>query len=125
VFVCVDSGETSDVDIYSMVDTPNDVHAGEIETSTSLATRPDLVRMDKAEPLVPEFSNRYLDLTAKRGISWYAYTKKISKSGVLGDPRKGTAEKGRKMWEVMIANLVAFVEDLKQLTLDEVFQKRY
>ncbi len=125
VFVCVDSGETSDVDIYSMVDTPNDSHAGEIETSTSLATRPELVRMDKAEALIPEFSSRYLDLTSKRKISWYAYTKKISRSGVVGDPTKGTAEKGRKMWEIMIANLVTFVEDLKQLTLDEVFQKRY
>jgi hypothetical protein len=27
IFVCVDSGETSDVDIYSLVETPNDVHA--------------------------------------------------------------------------------------------------
>jgi creatinine amidohydrolase/Fe(II)-dependent formamide hydrolase-like protein len=125
IFVCVDTGETSDVDIYSMVDTPNDAHAGEIETSTSLATRPDLVRMDKAEPLIPEFSSRYLDFTSKRKITWYAYTKKISKSGVVGDPTKASAEKGRKMWEIMIVHLVAFIEDLKQLTLDEIFQKRY
>jgi len=125
IFVCVDTGETSDVDIYSMVDTPNDAHAGEIETSTSLATRPDLVRMDKAEPLIPQFSSRYLDFTSKRKITWYAYTKKISKSGVVGDPTKASAEKGRKMWEIMIVHLVAFVEDLKQLTLDEIFQKRY
>jgi creatinine amidohydrolase/Fe(II)-dependent formamide hydrolase-like protein len=39
IFVCVDTGETSDVDIYALVETPNDVHAGEIETSTSLAVR--------------------------------------------------------------------------------------
>ena len=125
IFVCVDTGETSDVDIYSMVDTPNDAHAGEIETSTSLATRPELVKMDKAEPLIPQFSSRYLDFTSKRQITWYAYTKKISKSGVVGDPTKASAEKGQKMWEIMIGHLVAFVEDLKQLTLDEIFQKRY
>ncbi|MEJ2720031.1 MAG: creatininase family protein [bacterium] len=125
IFVCVDSGETSDVDIYSMIDTPNDVHAGEIETSTSLATRPDLVRMQNAEKLVPEFSSKYLDFTSKRGISWYAFTKRISESGVMGDPTKATAEKGRQRWEAMIRHLVAFVEDLKQITLDEIFQRRY
>lgn len=125
IFVGVDTGGSSDVDIYSMIDTPNDVHAGEIETSTSLATRPELVRMDKAEPMVPEFSSRYLDFTSKRSISWYAYTKKISKSGVLGDPTKANAEKGRKMWDIMVGHLVAFVENLKQLTLDEILQRRY
>lgn len=125
IFVCVDTGETSDVDIYSMIDTPNDVHAGEIETSTSLALRPELVRMDLAKKMVPRFSSRYLDFTSKRGISWYAFTKKISDSGVMGDPTRASAEKGRKMWDVMIEHLVAFVEELKSLTLDEIFQKRY
>jgi creatinine amidohydrolase/Fe(II)-dependent formamide hydrolase-like protein len=125
IFACVDTGETSDVDIYSMIETPNDVHAGEIETSTTLATRPHLVRMDRAEKLVPKFSSRYLDFTSKRGISWYAFTKKISDSGVMGDPTKASVEKGRKMWEAMIDNLVTFVEELKRLTLDEIFQKRY
>lgn len=125
IFVGVDTGETSDVDVYSMIDTPNDVHAGEIETSTSLATRPELVRMEHAEKLVPKFSSRYLNFTSKRAISWYAFTKRISQSGVMGDPTKASAEKGRKMWDVMIEHLVAFVEDLKQLSLDEIFQKRY
>jgi creatinine amidohydrolase len=43
----------------------------------------------------------------------------------MGDPTKATAEKGVKMWEAMIKHLVAFVEELKELTLDEIFQKRY
>ena len=34
IFVCVESGETSDVDLYDLIETPNDIHAGEIETST-------------------------------------------------------------------------------------------
>jgi creatinine amidohydrolase/Fe(II)-dependent formamide hydrolase-like protein len=125
IFVAVDTGETSDVDIYAMIDTPNDVHAGEIETSTSLAVRPELVRLDRLEKLVPRFSSRYLDFTSKRGISWHAFTKKISDSGVMGDPTRASAEKGRKMWELMISHLVAFVEDLKQLTLDEIYHRRY
>lgn len=125
IFVCVDTGETSDVDIDALVETPNDVHAGEIETSTSLAVRPDLVRMDRAQQAVPKFSSRYLDFTSKRGVLWYAHTRKISKTGVMGDPTKASAAKGRKIWEIMIAHLVAMVEDLKYMTLEEIHHRNY
>jgi creatinine amidohydrolase/Fe(II)-dependent formamide hydrolase-like protein len=125
IFVCVDTGETSDVDVNKLVETPNDVHAGEIETSTSLAVRPHLVRMDKAGKKIPAFSSRYLDFSSKRAVSWYGRTKKISPTGVMGDPTKASAQKGKDIWEIMIAHLVAFVEDLKGLTLEEIHQKRY
>jgi creatinine amidohydrolase/Fe(II)-dependent formamide hydrolase-like protein/7-cyano-7-deazaguanine synthase in queuosine biosynthesis len=125
IFACVDTGETSDVDINKLIQTPNDVHAGEFETSTSLAIRPHLVRMDKISKKVPKFSSRYLNFTSKRAVSWYARTKKISSTGVMGDPTKASAEKGKRIWEIMIAHLVAFVEDLKGMTLEEIYQKRY
>ncbi|MGD9151806.1 MAG: creatininase family protein, partial [Desulfobacterales bacterium] len=125
IFVCVDTGETSDVDIYKIVETPNDVHAGEIETSTGLAARPQLVQMDQAKKQIPKFSSGYLDFTSKRGVSWYAYTRKISTSGVMGDPTKASASKGEKIWEIMIAHLVSFVEDLKRLTLEEIHHRNY
>jgi creatinine amidohydrolase/Fe(II)-dependent formamide hydrolase-like protein len=125
MFVCVDTGETSDVDIYKIAETPGDIHAGEIETSTSLAVRPHLVEMDKAAKRLPRFSSRYLSFSSKRKVSWYVHTKKISQSGVIGDPTKASAEKGEQMWEVMIAHLVALVEDLKSMTLDEIYHRRY
>jgi creatinine amidohydrolase/Fe(II)-dependent formamide hydrolase-like protein len=125
IFVCVDTGETSDVDIYRIAETQNDIHAGEIETSTSLAVRPHLVKMDKAAKRLPRFSSRYLDFTSKRKVSWYVHTKKISQSGVIGDPTKASVEKGERMWQIMIAHLVALVEDLKSMTLDEIYQRRY
>ena len=125
IFVCVDTGETSDVDIDKIVETPNDVHAGEIETSTCLAVRPHLVKMDRAKKHIPEFSSRYLDFTSKRGVLWYAYTRKISPSGVMGDPTKASAAKGERIWEMMIAHLVSLVEDLKNLTLEEIHHRNY
>jgi creatinine amidohydrolase/Fe(II)-dependent formamide hydrolase-like protein len=125
IFVCVDSGETSDVDIYRITETPNDVHAGEIETSTSLAVRPHLVKMELASRSVPQFSSRYLNFTSRRGVLWYAYTKKVSANGVIGDATIATAEKGRKIWQIMIAHLVALVEDLKSMTLDEIHHRQY
>jgi creatinine amidohydrolase/Fe(II)-dependent formamide hydrolase-like protein len=125
IFTCVDTGETSDPDIYAMAETPNDVHAGEIETSTTLAVRPEVVRLKVAKKFVPRFSSTYLNFTSKRSVTWYTHTAKISPSGVLGDPTKATAEKGRRMWEKMITNLVEFVEHLKNMTLKELYQKRY
>jgi creatinine amidohydrolase/Fe(II)-dependent formamide hydrolase-like protein len=125
IFVCVDTGESSDVDVDNLIETPNDVHAGEIETSTSLAIRPHLVRMDRLQMEVPEFTSRYLDFTSTRSVSWYAHTHKISASGVMGDPTRASVEKGKKMWEIMIANLVSFVDQLKTMTLKEIYQRKY
>ncbi|HSG29410.1 MAG TPA: creatininase family protein, partial [Candidatus Krumholzibacterium sp.] len=125
IFVCVDTGETSDVDIYRLAETSEDIHAGEIETSTSLAVRPHLVKMEKAKKNLPRFSSRYLYFSSKRNVPWYVHTERISKDGVIGDPTKATAEKGEEMWRAMISHLVSLVEDLKSMTLDEIYQRRY
>ncbi len=123
IFTCVDTGETSDADVNNMVETPGDIHAGEIETSTTLAVRPELVRMHKARKYVPRFSSRYLDLSSKRSVDWYARTAKLSRTGVMGDPTKASREKGEKIWAVMIHNLVGLVEHLKGMSLDEIYHR--
>jgi creatinine amidohydrolase/Fe(II)-dependent formamide hydrolase-like protein len=125
IFTCVDSGETSDADIGQIASTPGDVHAGEIETSTTMAVRPHLVDMKLARKSVPRFSSQYLDFSGHQSVEWYGRTKKISESGVLGDATKANAEKGARIWEVSIRNLVEFVEDLKRLSLDEIHERRY
>jgi creatinine amidohydrolase/Fe(II)-dependent formamide hydrolase-like protein len=125
ILTCVDTGETSDVDLGKLCETPNDVHAGEIETSTTLAVRPHLVQMDKARKFVPKFSSTYLDFSSRRSVEWYARTSRLSRSGVLGDPTRASREKGEAMWSVMIEHLVVLVEHLKGLSLDEIYEKRY
>jgi creatinine amidohydrolase/Fe(II)-dependent formamide hydrolase-like protein len=125
IFTCVDTGETSDAEIAMLTETRNDVHAGEVETSTTLALRPRIVQMDRAKRSVPRFSSDYLEFSSQKSIEWYVRTARISKSGVLGDPTKASAEKGRRMWETMVRNLTRLVEDLKGLTLDQIYQKRY
>jgi creatinine amidohydrolase/Fe(II)-dependent formamide hydrolase-like protein len=125
IFTCVDSGETSDTDIARIAETPNDVHAGEIETSTTLALRPKEVRTHRLESFVPDFSSRYLDFSSKRSVTWYTRTARISESGVLGDPMKASADKGERIWEVMIRNLVELVEHIKDMSVEEIYQTRY
>jgi creatinine amidohydrolase/Fe(II)-dependent formamide hydrolase-like protein len=124
IFTCVDTGETSDADVEKLTDTRPDLHAGEVETSTTLAIRPELVDMKKAKRFVPRFSSRYLDFSSEYGVEWYAHTSRISPSGVLGDPTRATPEKGMEFWEIMIGHMVTFVETLKSLTLAEIHQRR-
>jgi creatinine amidohydrolase/Fe(II)-dependent formamide hydrolase-like protein len=125
IFTCVETGETSEKDIIALSETPNDVHAGEVETSTALANRPHLVQSDKLRKYIPRFSSRYLNFSSKRSVEWYARVAKISSTGVLGDPTKATRQKGKKIWQAMIKHLVEFVEDLKTMSLDEIYHKRY
>jgi creatinine amidohydrolase len=125
IFVCVETGETSDVDLYNLIHTHNDIHAGEIETSTSLAIRPELVDMEKAVDGTINLNNEYLDFTSDRGVSWFAHTKRLSETGVMGNASIATAEKGNQMWEIMIQNLRDFVETIKNTPLDQLYQNRY
>lgn len=125
IFVCVETGETSDVDIYRLTATQNDIHAGEIETSTALAVRPELVAMDKAVDHTLDLDNEFLDFTSDRGVSWFVHTKRLSKSGVVGNATLGTAEKGREMWKIMIEKMTEFVETIKNTPSDKLYQNRY
>ncbi len=125
IFTCVDSGETSDREINAIAETRNDVHAGEIETSTALATRPHLVDESLLESSVPKFSSRYLEFSSASSVEWYEHTARISDSGVLGDPTKASRAKGERMWELMTGHLVRFIETLKDLSLDEIVEHRH
>jgi creatinine amidohydrolase/Fe(II)-dependent formamide hydrolase-like protein len=124
IFTCVDSGETSDAEVQAHIETANDVHGGEFETSTSMATRPHLVRTDRLRRSVPRFSSKYLDFTERNSVEWYARTARFSDSGVLGDPTRASREKGEKLWAIMIDHLVAFLEDLKGLRLQDLHNRR-
>ena len=59
------------------------------------------------------------------GVSWFVHTKRLSKSGVMGNAKLGTAEKGEKMWEIMIEKLTEFVETIKNTPSDKLYQNRY
>ena len=83
-------------------------HAGEVETSFLLASVPELVdtsaytanyiaHIDKPEMLMPE--------NAPATFAWL--TRDIAASGVLGDPRPATAEKGARWLEQASGKLAA------------------
>jgi creatinine amidohydrolase len=87
------------------------LHAGEVETSFLLAAVPELVEpssytanyiadVSKPELLLPE--------NAPATFAWL--TRDIAPSGVLGDPRPATAEKGERWLEKAATRLAAALE---------------
>lgn len=80
------------------------VHAGEWETSMVLALRPDLVRMDRAEPGYTGDLDRGLQRFFEGGAE------AVDPNGVFGDPRRATAEAGRRYLERLTDLVVEYVE---------------
>jgi creatinine amidohydrolase len=92
-------------------------HAGEVETSFLLASVPELVDqsaytanyiadISKPELLLPE--------NAPATFAWL--TRDIAASGVMGDPRPATAEKGARWLEEAATRLAAALEAMAQYT---------
>ncbi len=87
-------------------DVPEDVaglHAGESETSQLLALAADLVRMDHAEPGVVAEAEKLLPQLRASGL------RPVTPNGVLGDPRRASAERGRRYLEEIAAALAEYV----------------
>jgi len=87
----------------SIIETEGDAHAGEIETSRILHSRPDLVKGTSPEeyPLFPAGM-----LVRNKRAYW--------PGGVWGNPAKATAEKGGRLEELVVAKVVALVKALEE-----------
>ncbi len=82
-------------------------HAGELETSLLLAGCPELVKTDQYSVNYIADLSKPEALLPENGPATFAWlTKDIAASGVLGDPRPSTAEKGQR-WLAAMARKVA------------------
>jgi len=93
------------------------VHADEGETSMMLACRPDLVDMTKAvkdnltDELVHELTGgkpKNMPLVVVPFQTW-------SRTGVIGDATKASREKGEKILDAVVSNIVDFLSRLDKL----------
>lgn len=87
--------------IKEIIETENDRHAGESETSDMLYLEEEQVQMDKAVASFPKYPEEDVD---------YKEYKKINPTGITGDPTKATKEKGKIMIEEAIKNLVKLIK---------------
>jgi creatinine amidohydrolase len=119
VFLCVCDWFRMATDLYpQLFDRPGE-HADEVETSLGLAFFPDLLRMEQADdgavrPTRFDAINRgWVSITRP----WHLAT---TNTGV-GDPRSASAEKGRRLMDVLVERLAGFLVELAAAPISETF----
>lgn len=85
-------------------------HACEIETSLMLYLEPNLVRREEITDEIVKYVPQ-LDPQSEKQITDKWKTIDYSHSGVIGDPRKATPEKGEKIFKTLIQQII---KSLKQ-----------
>jgi creatinine amidohydrolase len=81
---------------------PGFYHADEVETSMMLALAPESVRMEKAAPEYPVFPETFGMEPMKLST--------FNRSGVFGDPRPASAEKGERLVAGIVEESLRLVE---------------
>lgn len=119
VFLCVCDWFRMARDIYpELFDQPGE-HADEVETSLGLAFFPELLRPELADdgaakPSRFEAINRgWISITRP----WHL----VSANTGLGDPKAASAEKGRRLMDVLVERLGDFLIELAAAPMDEMF----
>ena len=119
VFLCLCDWFKMAADLYSGIFERPGEHADEVETSLGLAYFPDLVHPQLADagavtPTKLEAVNRgWISITRP----WHLAT---TNTGV-GDPALASAEKGRKLMDVLSDRLGSFLIELATTPMDEKF----
>ncbi len=85
--------------VGGLIDTKDDRHAGEKETSLMLYLAPGHVRMDRAVSSFPDYPDDITPEEYMRG----------NPSGVYGDPTKATKEKGEKLFRTAVEELAGII----------------
>jgi creatinine amidohydrolase len=119
VFLCLCDWFRMATDIYPQLFREPGEHADEVETSLGLAFFPELLRMELADdgaarPSKFEAINRH----------WISITRPwhlVSANTGLGNPAAASAEKGRRLMEVLVERLGGFLVDLAAAPMDEKF----
>jgi creatinine amidohydrolase len=120
-FVVVDTVSLIPDFIEEFIETPYDAHAGEFETSTTLANREEAVvteRIRKPSLKFPKSKYTQMGVKAKGPkVFWAFRTKELSESGVIGDPTKASKQKGEKAWDLAIERLADLLIELDRMKL--------
>ena len=119
VFLCVCDWFRMAQDVYPQIFKEPGEHADEVETSLGLAFFPDLLRPELAD----DGAARPTQFDAiNRG--WVSMTRPwhlVSKNTGLGNPAAATADKGKRLMEVLVERLGKFLTALAATPMDEMF----
>ncbi len=93
-------------------------HADEMETSLYLYLAGDRVRMERAVA-GDDVRGRYLSSDSTTSVRFNDYWGRWTKTGVHGDPRPATKEKGRVIFEAAVTALCELVDEWRAWPLPE------
>jgi creatinine amidohydrolase len=88
-------------------------HADEFETSLYLYLAPERVQMSKAVA-GDDHRARHMSSDSLGEMRFSDYWGRWTTSGVHGDPRKASPEKGRVIWEAVLKGMQECVQDLQE-----------
>jgi creatinine amidohydrolase len=90
-------------------------HSGELETSVMLYLKPESVHLDRAVKDIGFQRSEFIwfDLMKRSPVYFSERFSRVSKTGTIGDPTVATAEKGRRILEAAVNNLVNFAREFK------------
>ena len=90
-------------ELSEIAETPNDYHAGELETSVVLYLSPERVK-GRAKEEYPKIPKPFV---IKNKMKYWP-------GGVWGDPQKASAEKGRKAIELMVEKIAEIIDRIEK-----------
>ncbi|MEL6886178.1 MAG: creatininase family protein [Pseudomonadota bacterium] len=110
--------DTSGIDPATL---PHDLHAGEVETSAMLATRPDLVDVDRARNF-PTAMQGWEEAGYQTGLTgqparpgWIIDD--LTPDGALGNAAAATADKGTQLLDSAAKGFARWLEDFAQFEM--------
>jgi len=111
-------------DLYHEIFDEPDDHAGEMETSLGLAFFPELVARKPDGTLTADEGRKAQTRFHAVNRGWVSITRPwhlLTTNAGAGDPRAATAEKGRRLMDVLVERLSQFLVELSAAELDQRF----
>ena len=111
-------------DVYHEIFEEPDDHAGEMETSLALAYWPDLVAKHADGTLAADAGRKAQTRFEAVNRGWVSITRPwhlLTTNAGAGNPHAATAEKGRRLMELLVERLGAFLVELSAAEVDERF----
>jgi len=111
-------------DVYRQIFDEPDDHAGEVETSLALAYYPELVARQPDGSLAADEGRKAPSRFDAVNRGWVNITRPwhlLTTNAGAGNPHKATAEKGRRLMDVVVERLASFLVELSASPLDERF----
>jgi creatinine amidohydrolase len=111
-------------DVERQIFESKDDHAGEMETSLALAFFPELVARKEDGSLAADEGATAATRFEAVNRGWVSITRPwhlLTTNTGAGDPRAATAEKGRRMMDLLVERLSTFLVELSAAPVDERF----